>query len=192
MATSLTPGRLGLGLQNLLAIDPQQPGPPVQAKPTFFQEGGMGRHLAGAIGDALLHYGGMQPVYAPMQQQQRQQAQEEAQWSRRRQQANDDWTQREQWKAEHPDPSPMMRDVQAWQGMSPEQRASYEQIRKAQMGDPDVTVSLPNGQFYAGPRSGLSAALTGGMAPSEAPARPVGKLRPIGGATPGASGGFQR
>jgi hypothetical protein len=190
MAVGLTPGRLGLGLQNLLAVD-QQPTPPAQSKPSFFQEGGMGRHLAGAIGDALLNYGGMQPVYAPMQQQQRQQAQEEAQWSRRQQAEDDQWVRREQFKLANPDPSPMMRDVQAWQAMGPDQRAAYEQIRKAQMGDPDVTVSLPNGQFYAGPRSGLSAALTGGMAPSETPTAPVGKLRPIGGATPRASGNFR-
>jgi hypothetical protein len=84
----------------------------------------------------------------------------------------------------------MMRDVQAFQGMSPEQRNSYGELRKLQAGDPDVTVSLPNGQFYAGPRSGLSAALTGGMAPSATPTAPVGKLRPIGGPTPSASGGF--
>ena len=42
------------------------------------------------------------------------------------------------------------------------------------MGDPIVTVPLPGGQIYSGPRSGMAQALGGA-----APQRPVGKLTPI-------------
>lgn len=57
--------------------------------------------------------------------------------------------------------------------------------------DPDVTVPLPNGQVYIGPRSGMAAAMGAQPAGGAAPARPVGGLTPIqGGPTPRASGGF--
>jgi hypothetical protein len=58
--------------------------------------------------------------------------------------------------------------------------------------DPDVFITLPNGQVYAGPRSGLAAAMMGGTPAPAAPPAPVGKLTPItnGGQTPRASGGF--
>lgn len=65
----MTPGQ-GMG----------QPAP----KGGFFKEGGMGRTIAGLIGDALLQQADMAPVYAPAMRQRQAMAAEEAQWSRRR------------------------------------------------------------------------------------------------------------
>ena len=168
------------------------PMPAPVGKPKFFGEGGMGRILAGVIGDALAQNGGMRPVYAPMVQARQQAQAEEAQWSRRREADNEDWTQREQWKRNNPEPdiSPMERDAAAWARMTPEARTGYGQMKQAGAGDPDVFVTLSNGQVYAGPKSGLAQALMGG-APQGVPQAPVGNLRPIGGSTPPASGNFR-
>jgi hypothetical protein len=61
--------------------------------------------------------------------------------------------------------------------------------------DPIVTIPLPGGSTYVGPRSGMQAALGGGdpSSPQGAvPAAPVGKLTPIGGGpTQPASAGFR-
>lgn len=160
---------------------PQQQAPP-QQKPI-----GMGKHIAGAIGDVLLQQAGMQPMFSPAMQQRRAMEQSEAQWSRRRQAENEDWTQRQEWQRANPDPSPMLRDIAAWQAMTPEQRVAYEAMQKAKEGDPLVNMSLPNGQFYSGPRSGLATALGGGTVP----AAPVGRLTPIDGGPAPAPGNFR-
>lgn len=82
---------LGLELGNIVAGDQppaMEPHPFAQTAPQkgggFFREGGMGRYLAGAIGDVLLQQAGMAPVFSPAQQQKRAMDQSEAIWSRRR------------------------------------------------------------------------------------------------------------
>lgn len=112
---------LGLALQNSIMPQAQPPmgmAPAQQPhnyaqtsqpeqKGGFFKEGGMGRTIAGLIGDALLQQGGMAPVYSPMMRQQQAMKAEEAQWSRRRQETNQDWMEREQWKlANTPEKTP--------------------------------------------------------------------------------------
>lgn len=201
MARSFRP-RLGMVLQNSVMPGDQPtidmgdlgqmpPGLGMSApekKVGFFKEGGMGRTLAGLIGDALLQNADMAPVYAPMQRQRQAIEAEEAQWTRRRAAERED----KQWEWQNRPREdaipPILRDAQAWQGMTPEQRAAYGEMQKARAGDPDVTLTLPNGQLYVGPKSGIQAAL-GGSAP-----KPVGKLTPInnGGPTPPASGNFRR
>lgn len=63
---------------------PQQPAmtatanPMAPAKPKFFGDGGVGRAIAGNIGDFLLQYSGMQPIYAPAMAQQQHYRQQEA------------------------------------------------------------------------------------------------------------------
>lgn len=58
------------GLTNMGAI------PPAPAATPFFGQGGVGRGIAGALGDYLLQMGHAQPIYAPVMQQQRAQAQQ--------------------------------------------------------------------------------------------------------------------
>jgi hypothetical protein len=147
-----------------------------------------GQMIAGIIGDMLAAGSGGNPMFTQSLAVERQRAQDadasEAQWTRRRQAENEDWTQRQQWQQAHPDPSPMLRDIAAWQSMTPEQVTAFEAMKKAQQGDPDVTVTLPNGQLYVGPKSGLGTALGGG-----APPRPVGRLTPIEGGPGGSPSG---
>lgn len=180
---------------------------PKQEKGGFFKEGGMGRTIAGLIGDALLQQGGMAPVYSPMMRQQQATKAEEAQWSRRRQEANEDWMAREQWKLanEKPEVPKFVRDVEAWQRLNDEQRKAYSQMQDAERGP--ITV-LPNGQVYVrdpaiasqlgmggnggGANLDNTPTVEDGMAYTPGPG---GRANPSnwkaqGGPTPSASGGF--
>lgn len=107
---AMTRAPLGLALEGALMPTAQPTVPHGLAqtsapeKPGFFKEGGMGRIIAGLIGDALLQQGGMRPVYSPMMQQRQALAREEAQWTRRRQAENEDWMARQQWERANPAP----------------------------------------------------------------------------------------
>lgn len=75
-----------------LAQPVSMPQPP-QPKPSFFGDGGVGRNIAGSIGDFLLQNAGMQPTYAPAmanklkaRMEEIRAEREEAQWQRRYQQ----------------------------------------------------------------------------------------------------------
>lgn len=175
---------LGIALHDLLGLGQAMQAAPEQQPPAQ-PKMGKGQLIAGILADALAGAMGRPGQFAQAMQQQRQQEQEEANWGRRLEQAK-----RIKARYREPDVPPALRDAQAWAQMTPEQRKAYQEMRQAGAGDPDVFVTLPNGQVYAGPRSGLSQALMGGTRP---PSAPVGKLTPIdGGPTPPASGGFLR
>lgn len=195
---------LGIGLQNILLptgtppISPGAPLGPVPMAPAaqphhqgFFAEGGMGRLLAGAIGDALAQNAHMQPVFAPAMQQQRQQQQEEVKWQRNRAADNEDWQNRQQYEQTHrpDDEFTRMLRTAGIDPASPQGQQFAMQRLQHQTAEPDVVVTLPNGQLYIGPKSGIGSALGGGMAPTAPP--PKHELTPItGGAGGNASGGF--
>jgi hypothetical protein len=156
-----------------------------------------GQIIAGIIGDALAGAAGRGPAFGQMLAQQRQyeneQAQQQAQWGIQRRARLEDWQAQQDYQREHPDPSPMERDLGVWQHMTPEQRTAYQQMKAAGAPDPDVVTTLPNGQLYAGPRSGLAQALMGGGQSAQLPA--IGSVVPDprkGGPTHPASGGFRR
>jgi hypothetical protein len=195
---------LGIALQNILqqgsqplggyrGIAPEAvPTPQIEKKPGFFGDGGMGRYLAGLIGDSLLQSTGHQAVFAPMQQQRQQSQDEEVKWQRQRQQNNDDWLQRQQYESAHKPDDAFTAMVRA-SGVDPHSRAGqalYTQRIQHETAEPDVVVTLPNGQLYIGPKSGIGSALGGGA--STTPTAPVGGLTPIsGGPTQPASGTFR-
>ena len=54
---------------------------PAQRKPSFFGKGGTGRHITGLLGDYLAQLGGMQPIYGPAMQHQRD-MEEREEWNR--------------------------------------------------------------------------------------------------------------
>lgn len=153
-------------------------------KPGFLAPGSKGAMIAGIVGDMLAQASGGQAQFLPMEMQRRQREQEasaaEAKWHRERMANREDkqW----EWANKPQDPPAMIRNAQAWQQMSPEQRKAYQEMETAQRGDPFVTTTLPNGQFYAGPQSGLIGALTGATA---APVAPKGKLGPVVNSLPG-------
>lgn len=73
---------------------------PLAPKQKFFGEGGVGRAIAGNIGDFLLQYSGMDPIYAPaMQQRQAAQAAEG-----QRQQSLADWVWKQDYERNNPKP----------------------------------------------------------------------------------------
>lgn len=98
-------GMFGMGAPAQPAIgDVSEASPIPNRGGGLFGQGGIGRGIAGAIGDALLQQGGAQPIYAP-QMMLRQRAQDdEAQYQRRRADENTDWQSRQQWSLEHKAP----------------------------------------------------------------------------------------
>ena len=81
----------------------QQPQAPAPA-PSFFGQGGVGRGIAGAIGDYLLQSQHMQPIYAPAMQQRQHYAQQNRMAQQNRQDDNADWLAKQQWELAHPKP----------------------------------------------------------------------------------------
>jgi hypothetical protein len=137
---------------------PEAPSP--QRRGLFGGELNINPRLA-VLSQIFSSLGGQQsPVFAMAMEQQamRNRAQQEAeQAGRQRADQRDEWLFREQWERDNPEPTSIERNVGAWQNMTPEQRAAYGQMQEAQQGP--VTLTLPNGQLYSGPRSGLTAAM---------------------------------
>ncbi len=192
--------RLGQTLQDMVlgeqprgpVFTPPYSTPPIAPTPTPVAaptQRSRGQMIAGILSDAVKGFLGQPGTFGATLAVERQRQQDmeaaEAQWSRRRQAENQDWIARQQYERANPATPAILRDVQAWQGMTPDQKAAYEAMKRAQEGDPVVNVTLPNGQFYSGPRSGLTGVLSGG----QAPARPVGNLTPIDGGPGGSPSG---
>jgi hypothetical protein len=152
------------------------------AGPSFFGQGGTGRHIAGSLGDALMQMGGLQPTYAPAMQYRQQMN------DRRKLQAEQLEAERASKQQERMDSlyapqkmgdnmvrlnpktmqyetiytAPRYNDTEADAALL-DQRfgkgAGDQYLRN--LGDPTVTVPLSNGMVYTGPRSGLGAAMQG-------------------------------
>jgi hypothetical protein len=192
--------RLGMGLQSLVETPEQQAeaqrlgtafGAPAmpQTAQVAPKKHGLGRTVAGSLGDFLLQQAGMAPVYAPAQQQRRAEEQAEVQWQRNRHAQNEDWMARQQYENTNRPDDEFTRMMRA-AGIDPasaQGRGMYQQRIERQTAEPDVVVTLANGQLYIGPKSGLAAALQGGGAAT--PARPVGGLTPIEGGPGGSPSG---
>lgn len=183
---------LGISLESQLMVPPVNiptaslPAP----KPGFMAPGSKGAMIAGIIGDTLASFTGGQPLFTQnllAERKRKQDAEaEQAKWGLKRQADREDkqW----EWQNKPPEVPSIIRETQAWQSMTPEQRVAYQAMQDARSGP--IMTTLPNGQFYSGPKSGLPGALGAG-APPAIPTAPVGKLRPItGGAVPPASRPF--
>lgn len=98
------------GLFGASAQIPQQPvmtgaeQPLAPAKPKFFGEGGVGRSIAGNIGDFLLQYSGMDPIFQPAMQQRQQMAYDQQRRAADRVQGLQDWVAKQEWERENPKP----------------------------------------------------------------------------------------
>jgi hypothetical protein len=165
---------LGGGLQQQPQPVPQQP-----------QKRGTARRIAGYLSDALAGLAGREGPYAAMLGYERQLQDRAALDQQQRAAEYADFVRRHEY--ERANPQPINNDTLNDLGLI-EQRLGRDAgdafLRR--LADPDVTVPLPNGQIYIGPRSGMAAALSG-----VAPTQPVGKLTPItGDAGSNAGGGF--
>jgi len=216
MAVGFKPN-LGMGLQSIVAGDqPPLMKPPFAfdpsgtqmgqpKKPGFFGEGGMGRYLAGAIGDMLLQNAGYDQVFAPTMQAKREQEQAQANWGLKRQAELADYAAKQKIEAQYQKPDEFTRTLIA-AGIDPNSadgKAAYN-ARVQHWNDPMVNMTLPNGQFYSGPQSGLPTALGnggGGVPPPQAAQTKTvngetynqvgGKWYEVGGPSQPATGGFR-
>lgn len=135
---------------------PQMPG----KKPGLFGQGGAGRYMVGAIGDALLQNAGMEPIHGPQLQQAQALAQALRQQSLKRDQDWQDWVRKEQYKAANPAPDAFERTLEmaGIDPNSPEGMTLARQRAESMARDPNdefVVVPIPGRGTYAGPRSGL-------------------------------------
>jgi hypothetical protein len=156
-----------------------------QQKPAFFGEGGAGRNIAGAIGDALLQLNGARPIFAPAQQQRQMMQYQQQQQDRKRQQDWEDYQRQWDYQVGHPKPSTAQPyrfeanngDVYELDATGKPQKVFADPTPKMNF----IPDGMGGGQWVAVPT----------MAPS-APMKPIGKLTPIdGGPSQPATGGFR-
>lgn len=151
---------------------------PEPRKPGFFKPGGAGQYVFAALADTLARQMDEQPtaVAGIMQQQARAQELAERQRMASAERENDwaDWLKKKEWERDNPEPrvNDTVADFEWFKGLSPADRALYEQMRPVYRQGPD-------GQFYrVQPQQD---------APDTLPAD-----FDFGGPTPPASGGFPR
>ena len=169
-------------------------------KPGAFGKGGIGWQLLGSLGDSLLAMSSNPGAQALAQNNfamrratmQRQQQLEDD--DRQQRQQRDEWIQRQIWTRDHPAPvapSEFERTLEAAgvQRGSP-QWVSAMQAKVQNTTDPMMTTPLQGGGVYVGPRSQFADTVAGSVQGAAPPRAPVGKLTPIGGATPTRSGTF--
>lgn len=102
--------------------------PTAPAKPKFFGEGGVGRGIAGNIGDFLLQYSGMDPIYQPAMQQKQAMAYDQQQRQATRRERLEDWQAQEEYKRANPAPinNDTVNDFNWYKGLSPEDQRIYD------------------------------------------------------------------
>ena len=160
-------------------------------KPKFFGEGGVGRGIAGTIGDFLLQQSGMDPIYAPVMQQRQAMAYDQQQAEMRRRQGLEDWVAKQEWERNNPKPATPYR----WEsndgsllelGPDGQPRVVYKdptpKINWVRADNGDGTFTM----VPMGPNGPINLDGQGG-----APAAPKGKLKPYGGQTATPSGNFR-
>jgi len=72
--------------------------------PSFFEQGGVGRAIAGAIGDTLLQQARMQPIFASAQQQARAQQLQQQRYAQQQQDEQAQWLARQEYERANPKP----------------------------------------------------------------------------------------
>lgn len=156
-------------------VSTQQAPSPAPASTGFFGNGGAGRAIAGSVGDALLQLGRMQPIYGPAMQRQQEFARQKqllaARGQQEQQQFQDQWN----YKLAHPEPTDdaftralSLAGVDATSDQGKQLALQRAHALAQDPNDQFVATSLPGDRFYAGPKSGLAAAL-GAVAGTAAP-----------------------
>ncbi len=132
---------------------------PQARKPGFFAEGGIGRQIAGVLGDALLQQSGGQPIYLPNLMQQRAFQQRQQMMQEQRQNDWGDWQKQAQWKIDHEKPpvNDTVADFNFFKSLDPEGRAIWDQMHPIVIDGPDGRYMVPRSSI-----SGMSAPVGGG------------------------------
>lgn len=93
------------------------PSPEVR-QPGFFKPGGVGRGIAGTVGDFLLQQANMDPVYLPQMQRQQEIAERQRMASVERENGWQDWLKKQEWERDNRGPEIDLREDNAgnvWQ-----------------------------------------------------------------------------
>ena len=154
----------------------------------------MGSMLQGNAGAVANYHAGQQQMAAQEQAMQQRQAMAQQQ----RANSMEDWQAKEQWKLDNAQAKPdAFERTLAGAGIDPtsdEGRELYRARAASMASDPNddfVVVPIPGVGTYAGPKSGMAAAMGGGGTPATKK-RPAGNLKPAtnGGPASRAPGGF--
>lgn len=166
-------------------LPPDMPQVSLPKKAGMFGQGGVGRAIAGMIGDFLLQRAGMQPVYQPTMMEKWKHAQESADYDRRRSDQNADWQSHYDYEAQNPKPTQPGEFEQRLvaSGVQPGTPQWTDAMKAAVQNVTDPIVMTPQGAML---RSQVMGAL---QQPEILQTLPPG-AKPIGGPTPPASGGF--
>lgn len=157
-----------------------------QPKRSFFGQGGIGRLIAGSIGDALTQNAGLGTPFMSAMQQRQQQDYEDELYQRRSAQDWAKFVKQHEYEAAHPK-APAPNDTERdYQFILEKDGPEAAQLWLKNRYDPIVNIPLPDG-VYLGPRSQLPSTVGGAPVKTQ----PKGQLRPYGGPMPSASGGFR-
>ena len=157
----------GAGIPDMAST--QQP-----KKVGFFGQGGVGRGIAGSIGDVLLQYNGAAPIYAPAMQQQRQQKFAEAQYERKRTDDFADAMAMQKYKTENPAQTATQRDVEWIMSLPEDQRK--EAFRVMQAKQPTFFNGWDGGRYQNGGEEVLGTELPEGYSIQGGPASAPGNF----------------
>lgn len=139
-------------------------------KPGFLGEGGAGRAIAGVLGDTLLQYNGMAPMYAPTMLQQQESEAKARQAQLQRAQDLADFETKEQIKSRYEGPPSIIQNADAIGAeLGPEARQDYLRNYGRAPQQPNV-VNIPGlGSFYGTPEE-----VTAAIAAARGGGRPAG------------------
>lgn len=172
-----------------------QPAMTAEAAPMAPKKGFDWKKALGVLGDSLSIAGGAAPQFVPnlIEQRNRQQAQQYAEqaYQRRRGDEWSDWEKQQQWQRDNPKPQAPTNFEQILDaaGVQGEERIKLLRMKaqnEAQGVPMAVDITNPDGSV------GRQYIRPGSLgAPMQAPAAPIGKLKPYGGQTATPSGNFR-
>lgn len=134
-------------------------------KPGFFSQGGVGRGIAGTLGDFLLQQSGNQPIYQPAMRQQGAIRAQQQQAEAKRFADNQDWMGREAFKRSNPTPNDFTKNLIS-AGIDPASADGQKLYRERvqNQADPLQRVDNGNGTFsFVRPSQMRQGGLPGGQ-----------------------------
>ena len=183
------PPRSGRPPSGIFGAIPTMPNAPAQPKPSFFGQGGMGRHIAGSIADSILQMGGGRPIYQPAMQQRQAMNFATQRDAMERKARMEDWMAQQDYARANPQP----RDPYRWRAnngdlmelggdgsprvayQDPTDKINWIQVRDPATGAISIVPMGPNGMMggaSGGPPDTLPADFDFGDGPPQAMSAP--------------------